>query len=297
MLNIRWIFNLVTGGMLLRPRLNWVQVTHICVGNLNIIGPDNGLSPGRRQTIIWTNAGILLVGPLGTNFSEILIEIHTFWFNKMRCKLSSEKWRPFCLGLNVLIPHFHEWYNLYVSQDTRVIKWWGSFCFLGMTSTNERRRYNVTSSFTGWAHILVPRIIPGMHCIWRNRDNSSRLKIWTHKWQTCCPLLHAISNDVGKTKIALNSNSQKTHSIRYRGGSGGGCDAFNFPLLLALCDVILMFLALFTATLGGVLRLFLLRFWFNSSQIRFKFPSEVKKKSDVSQKQHSNPDRDGQTSH
>ena len=38
-------------------------------------GSDNGLSPGWRQAIIWTNAGILLIGPLGTNFSEILIEI------------------------------------------------------------------------------------------------------------------------------------------------------------------------------------------------------------------------------
>ena len=46
-----------------------------CVGNLTIIGSDNGLSPGRHQAIIWTNAGILLIGPLGTNFSEILIEI------------------------------------------------------------------------------------------------------------------------------------------------------------------------------------------------------------------------------
>ena len=46
---------------------------HICVGKLTIIGPDNGLSPGRRQAIIWTNAGILLIGPLGTNFSEMII--------------------------------------------------------------------------------------------------------------------------------------------------------------------------------------------------------------------------------
>ena len=82
---------------------HWGRVTHICVGNLTIIGPDNGLSPGRRQAIIWTNAGILLIRPLGTNFSEILIEIHTFSFKKMCFKLSSEKWRPFCLGLNVLI--------------------------------------------------------------------------------------------------------------------------------------------------------------------------------------------------
>ena len=61
-----------------------------------------GLSPGRRQAIIWTNAGILLIGPLGTNFSEVLIEIHIFSFKKMRLKVSSAKWRPFCFGLNVL---------------------------------------------------------------------------------------------------------------------------------------------------------------------------------------------------
>ena len=57
---------------------------------------------GRRQAIIWTNAGILLIWPLGTNFSEISIEIYIFSFMKMHLKWSSEIWRPFCLGLNVL---------------------------------------------------------------------------------------------------------------------------------------------------------------------------------------------------
>ena len=52
--------------------------------------------------IIWTNGGILLIEPLGTNFSDILIEIHAFSFKKMHLKMSSGKWRPFCLGLNVL---------------------------------------------------------------------------------------------------------------------------------------------------------------------------------------------------
>ena len=77
-------------------------MTHICVGKETIIGSDNGLSPGRRQAIIWTNAGILLIGPLGTHFSEISIKILTFSLTKMRLKVSSTKWRPFCLGLNVL---------------------------------------------------------------------------------------------------------------------------------------------------------------------------------------------------
>ena len=77
-------------------------MTHICVAYLTIIASDNGLSPSRRQAIIWTNAGILLIRPLGTNFSEILIEIHKFPFKKMHLKTLSGKWQPFCLGLNVL---------------------------------------------------------------------------------------------------------------------------------------------------------------------------------------------------
>ena len=80
----------------------WGRMTHICVGKLTIISSDNGLSPGRRQAIIQTNAGILLIGPLGTNFSEILSEIHIFSFKKVHLKLSSAKLRPFGFGLNVL---------------------------------------------------------------------------------------------------------------------------------------------------------------------------------------------------
>ena len=81
---------------------HWGRVTHICVSKLNITGSDNGLSPGRRQAIIWTSAGILLIAPLGTNFSEIAIGIQTFSFTKRHLKMASAKWRPFCLGVNVL---------------------------------------------------------------------------------------------------------------------------------------------------------------------------------------------------
>ena len=81
---------------------HWGRVTHTCVTKLTIIGSNNGLSPGRRQAIIWTNDGILLIWPLGTNFSEMFIGIHIFSFKKMHLKMSSEYRRPFCLGLNVL---------------------------------------------------------------------------------------------------------------------------------------------------------------------------------------------------
>ena len=67
-----------------------------------LVVSDNGLLPVRRQAIIWNNAGILLIWPLGTNFSEILIGIQTFSFKKLHLKTSSAKWRLFCLSLNEL---------------------------------------------------------------------------------------------------------------------------------------------------------------------------------------------------
>ena len=79
----------------------WGRVTHICIRKLTIIGSENGLASGRRQAINWTNAGVLWIGPLGTNFRGILVVIHAFSFKKTHFKMSSGKWRPFCPGLNV----------------------------------------------------------------------------------------------------------------------------------------------------------------------------------------------------
>ena len=110
----------------LLPLTHWGRVTHISLCNLTIVGSDNGLSPGRRQAITWTNVEILLIGPLGTNFSEMLIEIHTFSFKKIHLKISSGKWRPFCLGLS-LQREFH----FKTSPDcygTLGFLWWASWC-------------------------------------------------------------------------------------------------------------------------------------------------------------------------
>ena len=87
--------------MLLNHLAHWGRATHICVGKLTIIGSDNGLSPGRRQAIIWTNDGILLIRPWGTNFSEIVIGNQIFSLKKIRLKMSSAKCCSFRLGLNV----------------------------------------------------------------------------------------------------------------------------------------------------------------------------------------------------
>ena len=90
-----------TGIMKLDWLNHWIRVMHVCFSKLTITNSDNSLSPRRRQAIIWTSARISLIGPLGTNFDEISIEIHTFSFKKIHMKMSPGKWWPSCLGLNV----------------------------------------------------------------------------------------------------------------------------------------------------------------------------------------------------
>ena len=82
---------------------HWGWVMHICVSELwHRCFQVMTLLLSFIKVIIWNTAGTLLIGPLGTNFNEILIEIHTFWGRKIYLKMLSGKWQPFCLGLNVL---------------------------------------------------------------------------------------------------------------------------------------------------------------------------------------------------
>ena len=70
---------------------HWGRVTYICVGKLTLIGSNNGLSPGLRQGIIWTNAEILLIGFLGTNFNDIQSQFIYFHSGKSisKCRLEN----------------------------------------------------------------------------------------------------------------------------------------------------------------------------------------------------------------
>ena len=67
----------------------------MCASKLTIIRSYNGLSPGQHQVII--SAGILLVGPLGTNFSEILILIYIFSFENIVWKVAAILSQPQCV--------------------------------------------------------------------------------------------------------------------------------------------------------------------------------------------------------
>ena len=103
---------------------HWGQVMRICISILAIIGSDNGLEPGQCQAcIIWTNAAILSIQSLGTNFSEILFEIHIFAFKKMHLKFLSGKCRPSCLGLDVLIHvcKWDPWQNVWANRVSEIL--------------------------------------------------------------------------------------------------------------------------------------------------------------------------------
>ena len=163
-------------------------MTHQCIGNLTIIFSDNGLSPSRRQAIIWTNAGILLIGPLGTNFNEFLIEIHGFLSTKIHSKKSSGKWRPFCLGLTVLIANWQQATNcqgmLNLIKDIQVKKIYP-----------HTRKY-VHDDVIKWKHF--PHYWPFVQGIHRSLVNSphkgqwrgalmfSLIYAWTNAWVHNC---------------------------------------------------------------------------------------------------------------
>ena len=93
-----YLWTIVGSNSFLGLLIHLALVPHICVCESVGSGSDNGLLPIRRQAIIWTKAGILLIGPIGTNFNEISIEILIFSFKQMRLNESSAKWRPFCPG-------------------------------------------------------------------------------------------------------------------------------------------------------------------------------------------------------
>ena len=124
------------------PLTHWGWVTHICVNKLTRIGADNGLSPGRRQAIIWTSAGIMLNRPVGTKFSEMLIEIPTFSFKKLHLKMSSVKWRPFYVGLNIINPGpvYTRGTNLQISKFlyVKVYQWLNSLTWVNFNPSMDK---------------------------------------------------------------------------------------------------------------------------------------------------------------
>ena len=152
---------------------HWGWVTHICVSRSTNIGSDNGLSPGRRQAIIWTSAGILLNGPLGTNFCEILIKIQNFSFTKMHLKTSSAQWRPFCPGGDELMMVLPGGFSLMVTEQVSLVsrvQISASFIYMDRSSVMFSC-YKLSSSqheeYISWELLVQTRKNKGNHCGYR----------------------------------------------------------------------------------------------------------------------------------
>ena len=79
---------------------HWGRAMHICVRNLTIISSDNGLSPGRRQSIAW--AGIMLIVPTRIKFQWDFNRNPYILIRKIHLKMSSVYGRPYCSDLSVL---------------------------------------------------------------------------------------------------------------------------------------------------------------------------------------------------
>ena len=62
------------------------SAAYASVNRINI-GSDNGLSPIRRQAIIWTNDGLLLIALPGTDFSKVWKGI--LLFENVVCEMAS----------------------------------------------------------------------------------------------------------------------------------------------------------------------------------------------------------------
>ena len=145
-------------------------MTHI-VSKLTIVGSDSGLSPGRHLAIIWANDGILLIGTLGANLSDILIEIHTFSLKKIHLKMSSAKWWLLGLGRNVLIIHLplvpHRW------TRSSLIQTMASSHYLNqcLTSLQSHPKEQISTKnikidqfpLTIWHSVLSPATLPPFH--------------------------------------------------------------------------------------------------------------------------------------
>ena len=116
--------------------------------------------------------GILLIGTLVTNFSELLIEIHIFPSNKTHLKASSAKCRPFCLGLNVLNDIFNSLDFIPGKHFSNCISQWCSLCKFGI----------FVFSINAIA-ILFAKLITITYCQYLSNFNSYLHTMRMHRWK------------------------------------------------------------------------------------------------------------------
>ena len=124
---------------------------------VSVIASDNWLSPGRRQAIIWTNAGISFIGPREQTAVKYLSK-YIISFKDLHFTMSSWKWRPFCLVLNVLSSSLHLFIWVIYPNSSRLLHWHA----VSVKSNHERYWYkyaNRVNEYWDVLNTLTPRQI------------------------------------------------------------------------------------------------------------------------------------------
>ena len=159
---------------------HWGRVTHIYLGNLTASGPDDRLSPHQRLAIIWTNTRMLLIGPLGTDFSEFFIGKSYIFIKKciQNCRLQNG--------------------NHFVST---------SMClqFISRKHTNRDRifRWGNERVITGSDKGLGP--------IRFQATSYSAMALWDSRWYHMCHM----ANDLKNISLDTNLFHMCYHTINY----------------------------------------------------------------------------------
>ena len=139
------------------------------------IGSENGLSHRQCQAIIWTSSGILLIGPLVTNFKEFFfINIENVSFSKMHLNISFESiifemvsilCQPQCVNDKVPVPHIYIYIYIYKASalcHNYAQRWHTTIWQQAITWINVDL-LSIKPSKTHFISILMKYLIQEMH--------------------------------------------------------------------------------------------------------------------------------------
>ena len=143
-----------------------------------------GLWPVRWQTIIWTNCGMLLIGTLEANFSEILIQIHNIQKCIWKCLLQHG---ALSIGLNLIR---NNWMQKTCTSDVIITVW---PCVFRLEWVLEWNIIAVTSNFPsyfGRSYTAFKSVFiwPELCIIQNKKDNA--LTVFIQRWSKLAPIWH-----------------------------------------------------------------------------------------------------------
>ena len=185
------------------PLNHWGRVTHICASKLTIIDSNNCLSPDQRQAIIGIIAGILLTGPLGTNFSAVkfyseFIHFHQKFIWDCRHEMAAILFRLQCVNeatLRLLDQKATSRISLnggthsigYCSGGPYMYRWLIRTASVGAVA-GSRELLSLTVSVIQYKHPLNPFII----VITARRKSLWAWHLWPISWRHPVLFIHTI---------------------------------------------------------------------------------------------------------